>query len=210
MRRPRGLAQLACALVACVVVVGVIAAVIVMKDGDESAAPTTGEWAPITVTRPNVPIIGGGVPVDIDPMVHRDDLSTTITPLPGTHHYGITVSNTSALGAINSFQWYPPTGLRLLEVVGSTKGHCTLEGLRGFGGNQFPTVVLYPNITCDKVDLQPPSCTCLGDGGTVTISFVTDKDYGAGSGELRVRAATLVFDRIPSYLKPGSTARSPW
>src|SRR6188768_264029 len=107
MRRPRGLAQLACALVACVVVVGVIAAVIVMKDGDESAAPTTGEWAPITVTRPNVPIIGGGVPVDIDPMVHRDDLSTTITPLPGTHHYGITVSNTSDLGAINSFQWYP-------------------------------------------------------------------------------------------------------
>ena len=42
MRRPRGLAQLACALVACVVAVGVIAAVIVTKDGDESAAPTTG------------------------------------------------------------------------------------------------------------------------------------------------------------------------
>ena len=210
MRRPRGLAQLACALVACVVVaVGVIAAVTVIKDGDESAAPTTGEWAPITVTRPNVPVIGGGVPVDIDPMVHRDDLSTTIAPLPGTHRYAITISNTSDLGVINSFEWYPPMGVRVLEVAGSTKGHCTLTGLKGFGGNQFPTVVLYPNIHCDKLDLEPPTCTCLGNGGTVTISFVTDKDYGGGSGELRLRAATLVFDRIPGYLKPGSTARSP-
>ena len=94
-------------------------------------------------------------------------------------------------------------------MLGSSQGHCTLTGLKGFGGNQFPTVVLYPNILCDKLDLEPPSCTCLGDGGTVTISFVTDKEYGGGSGELRMRSATLVFDRIPTYLKPGSTARSP-
>ena len=40
----------------------------------------------------------------------------------------------------------------------------------------------------------------------MTISFVTDKDYRGGSGELRMRTATLVFDRIPSYLKAGSTA----
>ena len=208
MRRPRGPA-LACALAACAVAVGGVTAFVVTRDERESAAPTTGQWAPITVARPNVPIIGGGIPVDIDPMVHRDDLGTTLAPLPGTHRYRITISNTSNLGAINSFQWYPPTGVHIVKVVGSTQGHCTLTGLKGFGGSQFPTVVLYPNILCDKLHLKPPSCTCLGDGGVVTISFVTDTDYGGGSGELRMRAATLVFDRIPDYLKPGSTTRSP-
>jgi hypothetical protein len=209
MRRPRGLAQLAFALAACVVAVGVIATVIVTRDGDASSAPTTGEWAPITVSRPNVPIIGGGVPVDLDPLVHRDDLSLTQAPLPGTHRYEVTISNTSDLGAINSFQWYPPAKVRILKLLGSSQGHCTLTGLKGFGGNQFPTVVLYPNVLCDKLDLEPPSCTCLGDGGIMTISFVTDNEYGGGSGELRMHKATLVFDRIPTYIKPGSTAGTP-
>jgi hypothetical protein len=189
--------------------VGAIAALIVSRDRDESSAPTTGQWAPITVTRPNVPVIGGGIPVDLDPMVHREDLSTTLAPLPGTHRYQVTISNTSNLGAIHSFQWYPPTGVRVLEVVGSTKGDCTLTGLEGYGGNQFPTVVLYPNIFCKKLDLAPPSCTCQGDGGTVTISFVTDKEYGGGAGEIRMRSATLSFDRIPAYLTSGNTTRSP-
>jgi len=209
MRRPRGPAQLAVAVVACVVVVGVIAAVVVTKNGDESAAPTTGQWAPISVTRPNVPIIGGGIPVDLDPMVHRDDLSLTLAPLPGRNRYQVTIANISNLGAINSFQWYPPAGVRVLELLGSTEGDCTLTGLKGYGGNQFPTVVLYPNVLCDKLDLEAPSCTCQGDGGEVTISFVTDKEYRGGYGELRMHKAALAFDRIPSYLKPGSTTRSP-
>ena len=187
------------------VAVGAIAAVIVTKDGGESAAPTTGEWAPITVTRPNVPIIGGGIPVDLDPMVHRDDLSLTLAPVSGTRRYEVVIANTSNLGAINSFQWYPPSGVRVLELLGSSQGHCKLTGLTGFGGNQFPTVVLYPNILCDKLDLKPPSCTCLGDGGAMTIRFVTDKEYAGGSGELRMRTASVVFDRIPDYLKSGST-----
>jgi hypothetical protein len=208
MRRPRGLAQLACALVACVLVVGVIAAVIVTRDGDESSAPTTGQWEPITVTRPNVPIIGGGVPVDIDPMVHRDDLSLTLAPLPGTHRYEVTVTNTSDLGAINSFQWFPPAAVRVLELTGSSEGHCTLTGLKGYGGGQFPTVVLYPNVLCDKLDLKPPSCTCLGDGGTVKLTFVTEKEYAGGSGELRMRTASLVRDRIPSFIEPATTTGS--
>jgi hypothetical protein len=206
MRRPRGLAQLALALLACVVVVGVIAAVIVTKDGDGSAAPTTGQWAPITVTRPDVPIIGGGIPVDLDPMVHRDDLSFTLAPVAGTRRYQVTIANISDLGAINSFQWYPPRGVRVLEVLGSTQGHCTLTGLTGYGGSQFPTVVLYPNVRCDKLDLKPPSCTCLGDGGQVTITFITDREYAGGAGEIRMRTASLVLNRIPDYLKPASTA----
>jgi hypothetical protein len=208
MRRLRG-PVLACALVACAVAVGGAAVLALTRDGHESAAPTTGPWAPITVTRPNIPVIGGGVPVDLDPLIHRDDLSTTITPLRGTHRYGITIANTSNLGAINAFQWYPPTGVHIVKVLGSTQGHCTLTGLKGFGGNQFPGLVLYPNVLCNDLDLKAPSCTCLGDGGAVTISFVTEKEYGAGPGELRLRAAMLAFDKVPSFLAPGTKARTP-
>jgi hypothetical protein len=59
--------------------------------------------------------------------------------------------------------------------------------------------VLHPSVLCDKLALKPPSCTCRGDGGTVTISFVTDKDLFAGDVDLRVRTATLVFNRVPAY-----------
>jgi hypothetical protein len=207
-----GRTKLAGLLAACAVVAGgVIAAVIVTNghgspatkdthDGAESTR-TTGLWAPITVTRPQAPIIGGGIPVDIDPVVIRTDLGTTLSFLPGTDRYQLTVSNTSNVGAINSFQWYPPTGVHIVKVLGSSEGHCTAAGLRGFGGNQFRTVILSPNVLCAKLDLKPPSCTCLGDGGTMTFSFVTDKDLGGSLGEARMRTATLVFDRIPGYLK---------
>jgi len=71
----------ACALVAA----GLIAALLLTKDGHKSTAvapttarvettgvaPTDGDWAPITVTRPKVPIIAGGIPVDVDPSVSR-------------------------------------------------------------------------------------------------------------------------------------------
>ncbi len=200
--------MLASALVACVVAVGGVIAVLVVGRESAARAPTTGPWAPISVTRPKLPVIGGGIPVDIDPMVHRNDLATTLAAMPGTRRYRITISNSSNLGAINSFQWYPPTGVHIVKLLGSSKGNCTLTGLTGFGGNQFPALVLYPDVLCEKVDLKPPSCTCQGDGGAVTISFITDEDYGGGAGELRVRAVTLAFDRIPAYLEPATTPPS--
>ena len=50
-------------------------------------APTTGDWTPITVKRPKVPVIAGGIPVDVDPTTSRSDFSTTLyrlgpEPLP--------------------------------------------------------------------------------------------------------------------------------
>jgi hypothetical protein len=198
--------MLAVVLVASAAAVGgVIAALVVGRDST-APVPTTGPWAPISVSRPKLPVIGGGIPVDLDPTVHRNDFTTTLTPLPGTHRYKITISNTSNLGAVNSFQWYPPAAVHIVKLIDNSEGRCTLTGLTGFGGNQFPGLVLYPDVLCNELDLKPPSCTCQGDGGTMTISFVTDKDYGGGAGELRLRAATLVFDPIPGYLKPGSTA----
>ena len=49
-------------------------------------APTTGDWTPITVTRPKVPVIAGGIPVDVDPddvadRLQHDALSSRPEPL---------------------------------------------------------------------------------------------------------------------------------
>jgi len=197
MRRWR---RQAIVLVACAVAVGgAIAAAIVAEGGHQTTprASTTGPFAPITITRPSVPIIAGGIPVDLDPVKEPKNFNTALTFLPGTHRYRITISNASSLGAINSFQWYPPIATPIVKVLGSSVGNCTLRGLTGFGGNQFPTLVLHQNVFCDKLDLKPPSCICRGDGGAVTISFMTSKQYLAGDVDLRVRTATLVFHRIP-------------
>jgi hypothetical protein len=204
MGRLRGHTRLAVLVLACAVVAGgVIAGLALTGGGHEhtTLTKTTGQWAPISVTRPNVPIVGGGIAVDIDPIISRTDLSTTIASLPATNSYRITISNTSSVGVINSLQWYPPTGVSIVKVIDSTKGHCVPSGLTGFGGNQFRTVVLNPNILCDKLALKPPTCTCLGNGGAVSISFVTDSDISGTLGEAKMVSATLVFKRIPSYIK---------
>jgi hypothetical protein len=195
-----GRAKLSTILAACALVVGgVIAALVLTTGGDEkTAVRTTGSFAPITVVRPQLPQIGGGIPVDVDPLTVRSDFNTTLAPLPGAHRYRLTISNTSNLGAVNAFQWYPPVGVHIVRVAGSSAGRCSAAGLSGFSGNQFPTVVLYPNILCEQLDLKPPSCTCRGDGGSVSISFVTDMDIGGSLGDVKVRAATLVFHRIPA------------
>jgi hypothetical protein len=197
MRRWRGHASVL--VVGALAVGGAIAALIVTHGGQQTTprAATTGALAPLTVTRPSVPVIGGGIPVDLEPVIEPRYFSTALTFLPGTHRYRMTISNASNLGAINSLQWYPPTTTHIVKLLGSSAGTCTLRGLKGFGGNQFPTLVLHQNVLCDKLALKPPSCTCRGDGGAVTISFVTDKEYLAGDVDLRVRTAALVFHRIP-------------
>jgi hypothetical protein len=186
--------------VICALALGGAVTALILTEGESQATPrasTTGPLAPYTVTRPNVPVIGGGIPVDLDPLIEPKFFETALTYLPGKNRYRLTISNASSVGAITSFQWYPPITTHILKVLGSTAGNCTLGGLKGFGGNQFPTLVLHQNVLCDKLDLKPPSCICSGDGGAVTISFVTDKQYLAGDVDLRVRTATLVFHRIP-------------
>ena len=210
-RRPRARLALLLVVVCIVAAAGVVATLRLGDDGNKGTrvqttgiAPTTGLWKPIAVVRPKVPIIAGGIPVDVDPSTSRTDFSTTLSPL-GANRYRMTVFNTSTLGAVNSFQWYPPTGVRVVKVIASTAGRCVVAGLNGFGGNQFPTIVLYPNIFCDKLDLKPATCTCRGDGGEVTISFETNKGIAVNEGEFRLRTATVAFDPIPTYLTPGVT-----
>jgi hypothetical protein len=203
----------------------VLAALILTTDRSESAttpstasvpaavvqttgtAPTTGAWTPITVTRPKLPVIGGGIPVDIDPIVSRTDFNTTLSPV-GPNRYRMTIFNTSSLGAITSLQWFPPVGIRIVKVLGTSAGHCVLTGLGGFGGNQFPTVVLYPNIFCDRLDLKPATCICRGDGGAVSITFTTNKHVAVNDGDLRLRTATVSFDRIPLTPQEASSPKA--
>jgi hypothetical protein len=187
-------------LVVCAAVVGGVIAALLVTEGGHDASPraaTTGPLAPLTVTRPGVPVIGGGIPVDLEPVIEPKYFETALTFLPGKHRYRLTILNVSNLGTISSFQWYPPITTHIVKVLGSSAGDCSLRGLTGFGGKQFPTLVLHQNVVCSKLALKPPSCTCSGDGGAVTISFVTDKDFLAGDVDLRVRAATLAFHPIP-------------
>jgi hypothetical protein len=188
----------------CVLAVaGAVTAVLASGGGGDAAPATTGSDAAITVSRQKLYTLGGALATDVDAGV-QTNLSTMLTQLPGRHHYGVTISNTSNLGYIDSFQWYPPMGVHVSRVVGSSGGRCGLTGLSGFGGSQFSTVLLYPNIVCTKVALRPPSCTCQGDGGSVTISLFTDRAMNA-SGVARMISATLVLHPIPSYLQPATT-----
>jgi hypothetical protein len=203
----RAHSKLAIALgVLALVAVGAVTAVVVAaRGGGTSKVATTGEFAPISVSRPVVPTLAGAVVQDPESGV-TNHLSTMILQLPGVHRYRITITNTSNLGFINSFEWYPPIGVRIMRVTGSSAGDCALSGLTGFGGNQFKTVLLHPNITCTKVNLKPPSCTCLGDGGSMSISFVADREMPA-VGAARMISATLVREPIPSYLTAGAASQ---
>lgn len=204
----RGHAKLATVLAACAVVAvgGVIAALFISRNGHKTSAPlpiapTTGSWTPLSIRSPKLPTTGAGIPVDVDPRLTRTDFSTTLSPL-GTHRYKMTIINTSDLGAVNSLQWNPPPGVRVLDVVDSSEGHCTVKGLAGYGVNQT-------SFVCDDLDLKPPSCTCLGDGASMSVTFVTDKEVAFGEGDLQVRAATLAFDRIPTYQQTSSLPSAP-
>src|SRR5580765_5216139 len=110
-------------------VAGLVVALVVVAGGNgggsSRALPTTGAYAPISVPTPTVPIIGGAALGD--PAGATDSyLSGTLSFLPGRAHYRLTVTNTSNVGDINAFQWYPPAGTRILKLTGYSAGHCVL------------------------------------------------------------------------------------
>jgi hypothetical protein len=188
----------------CVLAVGGVLVVyaFVGFGGDSGGAArlrTTGGYAPLTVPKAHL-IRQGGLILNEPDAPSQTWASATLSSLSGAHRYALTVTNASNMGYIDSFEWYAPTGVRILRVLRSSSGHCAASGLTGFGGNQFKTVVLYPNILCQGVDLKPPTCTCTGDGGSMTIAFVLDTATNY-SGTTRVLTATPVLKVIPSYLK---------
>src|SRR5690349_19511651 len=88
---------------------GTVAAALVVSGAggttSASAVSTTGADAPISVTRPLVHSIGGALIGEPDP-VAQAYLTTSITSLPGVHHYRITITNTSNIGFIDTFEWH--------------------------------------------------------------------------------------------------------
>jgi hypothetical protein len=169
--------------------------------------PTTGAWAPLTWQHPLL-ATQNFIPnplhppiVDPDSMIRSGtDVQTVLTRL-GNGHYKLHVVNSSGIGYINSFHWFPPAGLELSKVTASSTGTCNLSGTSGAGGNLFPTVVLNPEIDCENISLKPPTCTCRGDGGALDILFTVTKGTnpsGLMSGSVRIETGTPVLRIIPS------------
>ena len=104
--------RLAVGLAICVVAAaGAVAAVLVSAGGDDdsSAVATTGPYAPMKVKRQVVRMVGGGVSRGPEAGA-QNNLTTNLIELPGRNRYEVTIANTSNLGAVNSFEWYPPVG----------------------------------------------------------------------------------------------------
>jgi hypothetical protein len=148
-----------------------------------------------------VPLVGGVLLGELDPGT-GGDLQMILSQAARPHHYQLTVTNSSGIGFVNAFQWLPPAGVQIVKVTGSSSGHCKLAGTSGFGGNQFKTVLLYPNILCDNINLKPPTCTCRGDGGSETISFIATQELGLHQGVASVISMTPVLKVVPSHVQP--------
>jgi hypothetical protein len=175
---------------------------VVFGGGTSSSAamPTTGAYAPLTVKAPLIPKAGFNGPLVVDPdstIRQGQDLQMIVTPGSKPLHYTLRFTNASGLGFINSFRWFPPVGVEIAKVVGSTAGRCVATGTAGLGGQQFQGVVANPEIKCDDVGLKPPTCTCRGDGGHVDVSIVATKAIKL-PGSARVDTATPVLKIIPS------------
>ena len=112
-------------------------------------------------------------------------------------HFQLTVTNLSGYGFINSFTW-ATADEPIKAVTGSSVGVCTLSG---------------GEISCRSMRLRPPSCTCKGDGGRITVDFVTSADpsenathhRSMGAGGLTVDTVTPTIFRIPSSVGPVAT-----
>ena len=208
LRSKRGLVLAGILVVA--VIVGVAVGFGVGRGSSNPSLPTTGAYAPISVPKPLVPTLGftGPVVADPDSMLRQgEDLQELLATAPGSgHRYTLTISNVSGIGYVDSLEWYPPTGVEIVKVIGSSAGHCAGSGTSGFGGNQFKTVVLDPDIVCTGLNLKPPTCLCTGNGGSVVITFIASAQLGL-AGAARVESATPVLQNIPSY--PGAPSSTP-
>jgi hypothetical protein len=115
--------------------------------------------------------------------------------LPKDGYYQLDVHNTTGIGSIDHFTWTPPPGWTVKEIRKTTGGACTLSA--------------NGDIDC-KGKLRHPSCTCRGDGETLSVEFTaavppdTTKNghpllYGSAGARLRIKEMTPV-----PYLVPGS------
>jgi hypothetical protein len=187
-------------IVLCALAGAAVAGVLVARGGGgetTTAMPTTGQYAPIKPPKHAIPLVSGVLLGDPDPGGVGGDLELLLTPLKGAHRYQVSVTNTSSIGFIHAFEWFPPPGVSIVKVVGSSSGRCELAGNTGFGGNQFKNLLLYPRVLCEGLNLKPPTCICRADGGSESFSFVADRDMIGGTAT--ARSMTPVLKVIPAY-----------
>jgi hypothetical protein len=127
------------------------------------------------------------------------DVETVLTQIEvidkETRRYVLDVRNTSGIGHVNQFKWWPPPDWTITELHKITGGRCELSaaGLVWCSGK-----------------LKVGSCTCRGDGGTLSIEFTakvppdTIKNkhpllFGTSGAVLRITKMTPV-----PYLVPGT------
>jgi hypothetical protein len=165
---------------------------------DESQMPTTGNYAPI---KPS-PILQANEN-GIDPGVLSRSGSDMLTVIQRIgqykanriNHYRLVVTNTSSIGSVNTFNWHPPRGMTVIDVTGSSTGRCWLGNGR---------------IVCQAL-LRPPTCTCRGDGGKMTIDFTAQiRPNGTGNQPGFVGASLNVLTQTPvPYVIPSSPNEKP-
>jgi hypothetical protein len=160
--------------------------------GGNSSVPKGGGYKAIKPT----PLVRG---VAVDPaagIVSGADASSVIRLL-GHDRYQLVVTNTSSIGFINTFTWTPPDRTKILAVTRTQGGDCWLaQGA----------------ISC-RLALHPPSCTCRGDGGRVTISFtaktpVAKDGYTHGIG-MQYSSFMITSETPVPYMIPSSPLEKP-
>jgi hypothetical protein len=105
--------------------------------------------------------------------------------------YQLQVLNTSGIGYLNGFTWTPSPGWTVTRIKSSSGANCSLT----------PAKKIFCTGTVD-----PPSCLCTGDGGSVSVEFTatpTKKKagylFGGGPAQFKVTKMTPV-----PYLIPGT------
>jgi hypothetical protein len=124
----------------------------------DGGPPTTGPYAPIKAS----PMFRGEFQDPAAGIVSGADAGSLVR-YRGKNRYQLVVTNTSSIGFINTFTWFPPDGMTIVGVTGSDQGDCGLSD---------------GAISC-TLALRPPTCTCKGDGGSVTIGFAAKVPSGA-------------------------------
>jgi hypothetical protein len=149
-----------------------------------TATPTTGQYAPIKAAK----TYSATEAADPDSYNKGGADAMTVVRALGNNRYQLVVSNTSAVGFINTFTWVPPPETRIAAVTSSSTGHCELSG---------------GAISC-RLALRPPRCTCNGSGGKVKIGFIANlrtkdaRTHGFFGATLRIGYETPVPYIIPS------------
>lgn len=105
--------------------------------------------------------------------------------------YELQVLNTSGIGYLNGFTWVPSAGWKVTGIKTSSGAACSLTSAGA--------------ISC-KGSVNPPSCLCADDGGTVVVDFAaapTTKDHGYLFGGSPWQFKVTKMTPVP-YIIPGS------